>query len=616
MMWQNTNFYRQLFIRSALVLLVGIGFWRSNPQAVAQASTADQIEDVAHFEEEKCSKVFSGWFPWYRYFLQRRFRCGYLVTGENYDTPSSTQNIRLKVMVALSKKTTSESKSEPIIYLDGGPGSTGILKKPDEALSFADTFGRDFIQFGQRGSYFSEPYLYCEEYRNLILNNWERNLKQAEWDEMIIESLGNCLKRMNNQLTFENIINFNSKYNASDVINLLDSLGYENANLYGHSYGTLLAQHILVLSPEKVSNIVLDGVVPLGLDVIADEVHNRQRALGEIFEACNSDSNCDEAYPNLESLFNEVIVQLNKKPAQISVKDIYYSEDGRKHSKTYSNVNLNGDGFVSAITAYLYDRNNIKKVPKVLYAASQGNFEEIGENYLSAVRSQFFAWGMYYSVYCTEFANFESDKFLTKVCNEYEGANNRSYGDVKITNNRVPVLIFNGRFDPVTPPDYGKQVTISLSIDSEFNLTSQLSSHGTTISSDCEQNMMKDFFENPSQSPKNNSCWRKEVESSIQFELPDFVLTDWLNQRWEEIQKLVEDTWNRIKEEVNQRWKDFIKWLEDLVENWWQDFLHQLIQKLEELLTELLNQCLPSALLPTGVAAGVWISRRRKQGKK
>jgi len=623
-MWQGINFSRRLFIRSVLVFLVGIGFWISIKPLVTQAAVVSKnVEDIPYFEDKSCTEIFKD-FSWGN-LKQDRFRCGYLVTWENYDVYPPNNTIRLKVLVALSKKTTPNPKSEPIIYLDGGPGSHGFPKGLDDALSFADFFGRDFVQFSQRGSYYSEPSLYCKEYRNLILNNWERDLKQAEWDEMIIESLGDCLKRLKDQSAFENIINFNSKFNASDVINLIDSLGYEKANLYGHSYGTLLAQHILALSPKHVSSIVLDSVMPLGKDAIADDVHNRQRVLDEIFKACNSNSSCKEAYPDLETLYKELIDQLNQTPARISVTDEYFTKNG-KRSKTYSNVYLNGDGFRSAITAFLYDIDNIKKVPKVLYEASRGNFEEIGAIYLSTGRSQFFAWGMYYSVYCTEFMNFESDEFLTQVCKEYEGANNRSYGDVKIIDNQVPVLIFNGRFDPVTPPAYGKMVAEALNITDDFQFTSNKSAHGST-DNDCARSIIRDFLNKPKDAPSRD-CWDKEEQGPIEFEMPGFELSDWLNQRWqdfqnwinqqwEEIKQQIEDTvnqwWQDIQDWINQQWDNFQKWLEDLLENWWQDFLNQLIQWLVELLTEILNQCLPSVLLPVGVSMGVWMSRRRQK---
>jgi hypothetical protein len=50
--WQGFHFSRRLFLRSALALLVGIGFWNGHLQVVARASSIGQNEDGSRFELE------------------------------------------------------------------------------------------------------------------------------------------------------------------------------------------------------------------------------------------------------------------------------------------------------------------------------------------------------------------------------------------------------------------------------------------------------------------------------------------------------------------------------------------------------------------------------------
>src|SRR6266511_4397452 len=150
------RFSKSRLFRQLLVVLIGIAFWGVHPQSIVYSSTPDQTNKVPRFVEGNCPYIFpkEDW----NNVDQKRFRCGYFVTWENYDAQNRT--IWLSVMEAYP--TGSTPSSDPIIRLSGGPGASGFEVTPALTLDVIDRyFGRGWIQFSQRGSYLSEAELKC-----------------------------------------------------------------------------------------------------------------------------------------------------------------------------------------------------------------------------------------------------------------------------------------------------------------------------------------------------------------------------------------------------------------------------------------------------------------------
>jgi pimeloyl-ACP methyl ester carboxylesterase len=631
---RRIHFSIQLLFRDALAMLVGIVFCSITPQPIAHSSSADLTEDVPRFEEGNCQDIFPR--DWWNNIDQKRFRCGYLVTWENYDTQNRT--IWLAVMETYPKRP--KPYPDPIVWLAGGPGASGFDGTPDQTTKYVDDgLGRGWIQFSQRGSYLSQSELKCGKYYEAITSNWdqlidEKPLGWEKWSSVQSDALVDCFQDLEKEHGADYLVNINSKFNALDVIYLIRELGYGygHANLYGGSYGTLLAQHVLVLSPGDIRSVVLANVAPLGVDWKAEYPRNMRNSLQLIFDACNTSSKCRETYPNLEHTFFVLLDQLNDQPLCIPVKD---------GNETFSNVCLDDYGFLLAIGNMLPKTENIKKIPRIIYGSWNRDLTqiaELGENYYAEERNMDFPWGMHYSTYCTEFARFDPDsidlrqaeqqfqtiytaskQLINKICPLYD-KNGKSYGDVGIVNNKVPILIFNGKFDPVTPMKYGRQVADALSVSDGFQFTSDRSAHDS-VNSKCAVEIMKDFFNKPEEVP-NRDCWKDESKP-VEFELANegnqASETSW----WQEIQKKIADTadawWQeqqqKIKDSFDEWWQEQQKKIEDALNQWWQDFQKRLAQWFEQQLTEWLNQCLPSAVLPLGIVAGVWISRHRKKNK-
>lgn len=86
------------------------------------------------------------------------FTCGYLTVPENRNR-SDSRNIRLAV--ATRKATALNPKPDPILFLTGGPGGSGLGEGPGIAKAWHPD--RDVIFLDQRGALKSDPFLSCPE---------------------------------------------------------------------------------------------------------------------------------------------------------------------------------------------------------------------------------------------------------------------------------------------------------------------------------------------------------------------------------------------------------------------------------------------------------------------
>ncbi len=119
-----------------------------------------------------------------------------------------------------------------------------------------------------------------------------------------------------------------------------------------------------------------------------------------LMEACRQDEACNRQYPDLEKVFFKLVDQLNQTPARISMTDL---ETGT----VYAEVALDGDTFISAIFQYpLYRRPDTGITPHDLMMLSKVIFRLLARILSIIVFDRSMSYGMYYSVVCSEDANF------------------------------------------------------------------------------------------------------------------------------------------------------------------------------------------------------------------
>ncbi len=154
-------------------------------------------------------------------------------------------------------KSTSDKPGSPIVYLDGGPGGSGIgLYRVDEYKVMFDELraAGDVILLSQRGTGFSTPRLSCRDTTPVPADIFRSAERMAE-------VLGPRTIRCANELREKGIdlAAYNTDASADDLEDLRKALGATKISLLGFSYGTHLALAAIRRHPDSIDRAILAG---------------------------------------------------------------------------------------------------------------------------------------------------------------------------------------------------------------------------------------------------------------------------------------------------------------------------------------------------------------------
>lgn len=325
--------------------------------------------------------------------------CGYLRVPEDRNNPTG-KVIELYVMRIRSSAAT--PAPDPLILLNGGPGAPGqpvVTMLVQDALGAVWGMERDVIYFDQRGTNFSKPALYCptiEGSQTLSMTLLASSLAIAENRE---QNLAQCYAQLRNEGV--DLAAYNLFASAADVNDLRRVFGYDQVNLYGLSYGSLLAMTIAQHYPQTVRSIVLDSVWPPGVNLMTEKPYCVQSGLDALFAGCAADPACQAAYPDLAAQFYTVVERLHTTPVQTTFSTIH---------KEYPLL-LDDLKFINHVV-YGLQSNNINRLPAQIAAAYQGDYSAVARTQFYAALSrqldrtsprQGVAYGLYYSTMCSYF---------------------------------------------------------------------------------------------------------------------------------------------------------------------------------------------------------------------
>lgn len=491
------------------------------PTEVVRAPTAEQVptptaeptpEPVALFEEAPCPFDLPD-----GHVEGETVECGYLAVPEKRGDPDS-RTIRLAV--AIFRHPDGASRPDPIIYLEGGPGGSPLkVRVPEFDAVFGGLFaaGRDIILFDQRGVGYSEPALDCPDFTELYFDlldmevDGERLTSQQVLDRKV-EGFMACAEDLRESA---DVTAYNTAENAADVDDLRRALGYDQANLYGASYGTRLAFDVMRDFPEGVRSVVLDAPYPPEVDAYRETPASFDRALNEIAGQCAADTACNDAYPDLRTVLFDAVERLNEEPASFPVTHPVTGQ-------TYTRV-LNGDGLLELVFRSLYDTLLRPVMPQAIYDASEGVFTAFLRTIaIDMLRQDWRSWGMYFSVQChdevafssweefeavaddyPEFAGFflasEIGKLTYDVCAGW-GAGKADPVENQPVSSDIPTLITTGQYDPIVPPQWGRGIAENLTNGYFFVFPGI--GHGAGADS-CSQSMMLSFLDDPTTAPSD-----------------------------------------------------------------------------------------------------------------
>src|SRR5262249_12796325 len=149
---------------------------------------------------------------------------------------------------------------------------------------------------------------------------------------------------------------FSTAASAMDVNDIRQALGYDKVDLYGVSYGTRLVQSVMLQFPQTIRSVVLDSTL-VGLQGFVGS--NMNAAFNVLFQGCAKNQDCNASYPNLGSVFNQLVQQLNQHPVEVAVTHRF---TGRQYKMLFT-----GDDAQMGLFWGLYFTTRIPNLPKFIF---------------------------------------------------------------------------------------------------------------------------------------------------------------------------------------------------------------------------------------------------------
>ena len=441
----------------------------------------------------------------------RTMQCAWHEVPENYSQPDG-EKIRLFIARIPAKK--SNKALEPMLLLAGGPGQAASEAYLHWDKIFADLAKeRDFYLIDQRGTGHSN-YLGCENTKS------DESLLLGQTDPELVKELTlQCLKELPGDPRF-----YTTSVAISDFERVRNALDIQRWNLFGVSYGTRVAIHYLRRHPASIRSAILDSTVPPN-HVLGSEVAFRsQNILDHLYERCRRNDECNTRFPDLEKEVNTLFSQLKKSPVEIHAENFSTGE--------MEDITFTHDYLVMLVRLYLYHTQSSALLPPMLHeATANDNFAPMARATISvtSTMNEQLSPGMHNAVTCTEdIPFFEDDKTLQKK-------NADSYMGVEFLNNfraacsvwprgvmdedfkqplesDLPVLLFSGEYDPITPPEYAEEILKGLSNAKHL----VLKGYGHSVSIEgCAPYIVETFVNNAGVEGLNTSCLDRLNEAPL-----------------------------------------------------------------------------------------------------
>lgn len=424
---------------------------------------------------------------------QARVDCGFVIVPEDR---SGNLSDTIRLAVAIYRSPSATPKPDPILYLQGGPG--------DEALSWSARVyekviapllsERDFIVFDPRGVGHSQPALQCDELGKTYLQDLQGKIPA---DQKVSYYQGALLSCKNNLIQQgANLSAYTSLDMAADARDVVIALGYQQANLYGISYGTRVAQFVMRNHAEVVRSAVLDSVVPVEVQMLNQGSTERDSILKVLFEDCKADPACSSAYPELETVYNQAFDQLNAQPVQVTV-----TLDGDRKLEQ----SISGYTFRNTIMWALRTPQTIPLAPRLIRDVRNGDHSMLTLSLAFPVLAfDSISLGSYISVNCHDqvFAmSLENlDQTIRDLCKLWD-IKPPVPGENDPVHSEIPTLIFAGRYDSTTPPALAHQLSGHLVHSYIAEIPNQGHAPSASGLSDCPTKLIAAFVQDPNIAP-------------------------------------------------------------------------------------------------------------------
>lgn len=437
---------------------------------------------------------------------EKNVECGYLVVRENR-TVKNSPSIRLPI--AILKSENPNRKSDPILRTLGGPGGSS-LRMIRARPSSPWLKNRDVIIFEQRGTKYAQPALECPEVDESNIDSVKQRLDEKTKNRRELEAAKLCYERLTKAGI--DLSGYNSAESAADIEDLRRVLRLEKLNLYGVSYSARLMLNFIRDYPTSVRSLVMESTLPLEVNYDEVGVDGIKRTLDLLFARCAADADCAKNFPDLEKNFYAAVKKANAEPILIEAKD-------SKTNETFK-IRLNGNHVIEWAIDYLLSSESelIASAPLQISRVSGGDLAPLKNYANDKLSPAFYAWGMRYSVWCSEEIPFENAKKISAQSNKYPNLKGyevqrlpsicsvwkvpaaKPVENAPVTSD-VPTLIVAGEYDAYTPPAWGKLAAKNLK--NSYFLELPWLAHGAGFSApSCYGDIISEFFDDPRLAPK------------------------------------------------------------------------------------------------------------------
>jgi len=475
----NAHFKREYMVMLWLLLLpaaIGLLFILLYPYYLSEPDTGE-VSNAETYSDNILIKDcwFSRGADW------PESECGILSVPEDYGKPEGRQ---VKLPFIIFKPETPDENTSPLVIAGaGGPGG-GLGISESDSYTFDGSYwfnwysstvevGRDLILIDNRGVGSSVPKLDCPEVLQADVASLNHKLDREEVIMLTKTSFGQCKKRLLGQgidINQYNVINA-----AEDLEQLRISIGAEQLNVYGVSYGSRVALEYERQHPDSVRALILDGIYPQSARSFETMPRQNAEAIMRLVNKCQDDTRCNDQFGfRLAERFTDMLEKLDKTPVIVKVTSPIDYEP--------LDVMVTSDVLFSSIYLAMYDTDTISYLPKYMYSIFKGNTDYlvdiVRDYYVSNIITYSLDMGAYASYSCFDdipFADFalarsELQKypfqrssnellftFSEAMCETWDVP--VAMGDFKQAYQiNTPVLIYSGELDPVTPAELADSV--------------------------------------------------------------------------------------------------------------------------------------------------------------
>jgi pimeloyl-ACP methyl ester carboxylesterase len=375
-----------------------------------------------------------------------RAECGTLRVYEDRTLRSGRQ---IDLRIAVIRARGPNAMPDPIFYLAGGPGGVAT----EDARMVYTNFSRlradrDIVLVDQRGVGGSHLLL-CPEARS-------EAMAKLDDESFLADYIDTCLEQLDADIRF-----YTTAAAMDDLDEVRQALGYDQINLYGGSYGATAVQVYVRLHGEHVRSAVVAFGTLLDIPIFERLAGNSQRALNLLFDRCERDTTCQNAFPNVRAEFAAVRDRLAREAGKTTLTD----------PQTNEAVLMTRDMFANTVHDVLLSVSTAAKLPRLIHEAYlTGDFTALATSHAGGGPP--FNLVMPMVIRCSEgWAAFSPEaivrlggqSYLTeaqvaaasgqvKVCQQLPDLSGApTYGPA--SRSAVPVLFLNGEADPQDPPE-------------------------------------------------------------------------------------------------------------------------------------------------------------------